>query len=121
MTNPKKVLNQFIKKILELYFEAVFPDEPNREFHISESNFTIYNWTVAGAYFELEQHKNLCVPTVNPERLWSSVNFDLNDKTVNVGVIVYIEGGYVETIEVFAALNDLPDEITSFELNPERF
>jgi hypothetical protein len=121
MTHFNEVLNELIEKIVQLYFENVFSEQTSRVVHVSDSDFTIEDWTVAGAHFDLARQPVLKLPRQEPSRLWSSVSFDLNDKTVNVGVIVYVHDGYVTAIELFAPLHDLPEQITSFDLNPERF
>jgi hypothetical protein len=117
MKHTNQVLCSLLDKIVELYFEAVFPTERPNKSKIDPSMFLIDQWTTAGAYIELRRRLEFKIPGQEAARLWSGIWFDLNDQLVPVAIVVYVENGYLKTIEIAAAGMELPEIITSFQLS----
>jgi hypothetical protein len=116
MKHENDVLCLLIGEIIALYFGAVFPNEPRDRSKIDHNMFFVDQWTTAGAYINLKRRPEFKVRG-HAARLWSGTWFDLNDCSVSAAIIIYVEDGYLTTIEIAAAGAEFPDKITSFELS----
>jgi hypothetical protein len=106
-------VNDFIVAIAKAYWEAHFPNSPFLAEALLQNAPLNVEQNSAGAYIYLPQFEELKIPTVVP-RLWSGLSAFVNDGTILLIVIVYVEDGAINTIELAAPQDDCPSLVKNW-------
>ncbi len=108
-------LNELEKQIIQQFLDDKCLELMKRDINFDLININYRELTGAGFITELEDCKELKVAYTTQSYKWGKLGAKLNSN-IDTGYLIYVENGYLNTIEGYTYCEAWPNEVSQIEI-----
>jgi len=110
-------LNELEKLLIRQFLEDEKIEIAKRKVNLDLIEVSARELTGAGSFTQLKKCDELKVSSINHSFKWGKLGAKLNSEKIDTGYLIYIEKGYIDTIEGYTyGGDDWPEEIYEIEI-----